>query len=185
MDKPEDIVKIMASFFKEAMSTLPTVVGNEIVNFSKERFTAQDWLDKASTPWEKRISTKDSGRAILTKTGRLKRSIRVVNTTTDSVSVGSDVPYAKVHNEGFNGTVQVKSYTRKKTKTQRIATMKSLTPFSGINASRAIGAKIIAPHGKKMNVKKRQFLGPSQTMLDRLKKVASKHIFRNMQLSNN
>jgi phage gpG-like protein len=75
------------------------------VNFSKERFRAQNWLDSRTEPWVKRkegrrLARKNRGRAILVKSGRLKRSIRKIYVGSNRAIIGSDVPYAAVHNYG-------------------------------------------------------------------------------------
>jgi phage gpG-like protein len=41
-----------------------------------------------------------AGRAILVKSGRLRRSVRIVSTTATSVTIGTDVPYAQGLQEG-------------------------------------------------------------------------------------
>ena len=47
--------------------------------------------------------------------GRLKKSIRRIRVTQNSVTIGTDVPYAQIHNEGgtIKKTVSVKSHRRK------------------------------------------------------------------------
>jgi phage gpG-like protein len=43
----------------------------------------------------------DKGRGILIKTGDLRRSIKILDLKKNRVAVGSDLVYAKVHNEGL------------------------------------------------------------------------------------
>lgn len=76
---------------------LPEVIGNEIVNYALDAFDKQAWEGQQ---WDKRKSKKDPSRALLIKSGILRRSIRVVRTTATGGSVGTDVPYARIHNEG-------------------------------------------------------------------------------------
>ncbi|MDV3605014.1 hypothetical protein CMU86_17855, partial [Elizabethkingia anophelis] len=100
------------------------MIGNEVVNFTLENFEKQSWQGDSFEPWEKRKNPTawgkkdDTGRALLVKSGKLKRSIRIASIQADKVTIavgGADVPYARVHNEGFKGTInqQVKEHIRR------------------------------------------------------------------------
>lgn len=181
MDNSEAIFKAMQGRFKQAWGGLPVLVANEMVNFTKERFAAQSWLGSRVEPWQKRKAKKDNnGRAILVKSGRLKRSPRPI-TKGDMAGVGIDVPYAQIHNDGFKGMVQVKAHTRKRSKAQRIATIKTIKPLSGINAGKAIGQTQVKAHGMRMNMPRRRFVGPSEFMMRRLKRVAGAYLLKSLK----
>lgn len=103
---------------------LPVVVGEAAVNFTIENFERQAWLGNTAENWKKRKNpTKwgkadETDRALLVKTGKLKRSIRISRLVENAVYIqagGADVPYAKAHNEGFQGAVNqtVKPHIRK------------------------------------------------------------------------
>ncbi len=103
----------------KAVNKLPARAATEAVNFSKERFRAQNWIDNSTQPWEKRKvvkneSNRKSGRATLVDTGRLRRSIRKVRVSKTSAIIGTDVPYAEAHNDGYRGRVKqrVRAHTR-------------------------------------------------------------------------
>jgi phage gpG-like protein len=88
------------------------------VAFSKDRFREQAWVDNTTQPWRKRKENarqrnKSQGRAILMKSGRLKRSIRKIRVGPSTAVVGTDVPYAAAHNYGFKGKVTVHSHSRR------------------------------------------------------------------------
>lgn len=111
------------SRFKSRLLTLPIKVGDTAILYTKQRFAQANWIDhrveswrprKAVTKWGK--TKRNKGRALLVDTGRLRRSIRIMGKTSSSVTIGSDVPYASVHNDGFRGSVsqRVKAHTRKK-----------------------------------------------------------------------
>lgn len=93
------------------MLQLPMKVGVLAISFTKDRFRQQNWLDTYPEPWKKRKASKwgkkrnDSNRALLVKRAQLLRSIRIVNTTHNSVTIGSNEPHAAVHNDGFRGRV--------------------------------------------------------------------------------
>lgn len=114
----DDINKQFAEFYQKAKSvinTFPVLAGNEAVNFFQDSFRKQGFAGVNQQTWKKRKTDKnkhDTGRAILVKSGRLKRSIRRMRADWQSVIVGTDVPYAEIHNEGFRGTQTVKEHSR-------------------------------------------------------------------------
>lgn len=154
-----DLEKLAAT-----IKQIPKSVATEAVNFSKERFREQGWKDQVLEPWVKRRQDrkKDHGRAVLVKSGRLRRSIKTHISGMD-VTISTDVPYAAAHNEGFKGEVSdsVGEYTRK------AHTRKGYTRKDG----KAIKATQVAAHKvgqftRKRNVDlpKRQFIGPSAAL---------------------
>lgn len=157
--------------FKKAFSSLSPVIGNEVVNFSKDNFRMQGFTDTAFDPWKARSDNSwgkknDEGRAILHKSGTLERSIHVISHNEYEVVVGSsaEVPYAQAHNEGFEGQVtqNVKSFTRKTIK--GVSTVKAHT-------------RTIHQH-----IPKREFLGKSEALLIRMKNISSAHFKKYINL---
>ena len=57
---------------------------------------------------------KRAGRAILVKSGDLRRSIRfdTVNKSNLSVRIASDLPYARIHNEGLTEMLLGKPHSK-------------------------------------------------------------------------
>ena len=154
--------------FELVMKGLPKLCGGMAVTHFKENFrrqgflaaTVESWAKRNDSSWGKK-SKKKTERAILVKSGILKRSIRVVQEGTDFVKIGSDVPYAQVHNEGFSGSVSqsVKPFTRKG------------KPVKGY--SRTINQKI----------PKRQFMGYSQSLENDMEKVITERIHQAIRTS--
>lgn len=95
-------------------SRLPAIAGQTAVSFFKDNFRRQGFLDNTVNKWRKRKDDEGSGRSILVRSGRLKRSIRIASLGPLSVKVGTDVPYAQAHNEGAEITVPVTTRMRKK-----------------------------------------------------------------------
>lgn len=133
------------------LRALPAIIGEEAVNFSIEAFDKEQWTGNSTDRWAKRKNpTKwgkadETDRALLVKTGKLKRSIRVTRILNDRVWIGAggaDVPYAHAHNYGFKGTVNqnVNAFTRK------MKNGKTIT---------------VSAHSRKIlqNIPKRQFIG--------------------------
>ncbi|MGV4506727.1 phage virion morphogenesis protein, partial [Ornithobacterium rhinotracheale] len=82
--------------------------GDRALRFSKERFRQKNWVDTTPQKWKPR-QRRDSG-SLLVRSVRLKRSIRVLSKTATSVTIGTDVPYARIHNEG--GTIREKVFVK-------------------------------------------------------------------------
>lgn len=92
----------------------PRVAGNTALNFYLDSWSRRGYIHNRFARWERR-SDSDSSRRLLVKTGRLRRSLRM--TVIDQiVSISTDVPYAKVHNEGgqIKGKFPVRAHTRRK-----------------------------------------------------------------------
>lgn len=133
----EDFLKTKQNELAQTLRQLPAIIGEEVVNFTLDNFQAEGWQGdsfeawpqrKNPTAWGKRA---DTDRALLVKTGKLKRSIRVGKIADDKVTIiagGADVPYARVHNEGFEGEVtqNVHEHTRK-TKNLKNVKVKAFT----------------------------------------------------------
>lgn len=145
----------------DAMRGIPQLVATEAVNFSKERFVQQNWVDATTEPWRKRkvkrrSKTRERG-AVLVSSGRLKRSIRKVLVASDMVIIGSDVPYAQIHNDGFRGRETVKAHKRKSRK-GRSTEVKSFT--------------------RSMNMPRRRFIGQSAVLNTRIERVCTASIMK-------
>jgi phage gpG-like protein len=162
------------------MLTLPAIIGNEVVNFSKENFNRQGFLGDTFEPWRKRKSRKDRGRAILVKTARLKRGTRVIRANWSAVVVGNDAPYAKAHNDGSTQEVSVRSHTRNKFSSAKVGSGKFTK--KGVERMKTVhkisGNIQVKAHKRRMRLPRRRFLGKSQYLTMRLKRVASAHFMK-------
>lgn len=171
------IRKVDKHFFLRLQKELGAPLHKELMNqasitavrFSKQRFVQKNWVDKGMPKkWESR-KRKDSGR-VMVKSGRLKRSIRVVHQRTMSVLIGTDVPYAQIHNEGgiIQERVSVKSHSRKRSERQR----------------KGSGDIKVKAHTRMMNTRipPRQFLGSSQALANKIEKKMQ--ILINKKLNN-
>lgn len=132
------------------LSKTTSEAGIIAVQFSKDRFRQKNWVGKTQQSWTPR-KRKKSG-SILVKSGRLKRSIRKISEGKYYVLIGTDVPYAKIHNEGgvIKKTARVRAHSRtRKGRNQPIK---------------------IKAHSRNMNIKipKRQFMGESAVLIRRL-----------------
>lgn len=89
---------------EKVVLTFPNKAAIQAVAFSKDRFVKQNWVDARTEPWKPRKGRgRDRGRGILIGKGRgrLKKSVRKIRVGRNFAVIGSDVPYAAVHNEGL------------------------------------------------------------------------------------
>lgn len=167
--------------------------GNTAKNFFVESFRKQGWDDRSVTMWQKRkkverkgrgskksaaelgtIRSVKAGRAILVKTGDLRRSIirHNANRAAMSIRITSDLPYSKIHNEG--GVIQKKATEGKIvsfTKRGRFAKEKTEKQRSKISYQQKVN---IGAHTIKMP--QRKFMGESFNLNEKVKQVIIKRL---------
>lgn len=166
---------------RKTISNLPYIAGAEVVRFSVISFTRQGWLGNTFEAWPRRkVEQKGKGRAILVKSGRLRRSIRVLRYTSDYVIIGTDVPYARVHNEGFHGRVSVRGHYRNRYTKTRVGTGKYTK--TGKERQRTVtsvsGQSRVKEHTRYMKIPRRRFLGDSPYMRRDIKRIIAAQIMK-------
>lgn len=90
-------------FRSRKSAILEKMANNSVQYFKVDTFDNKAFNGKSWSP--NKVST---GRQQLVKTGRMRESISVLRRTTDSIIVGSNVPYAQYHNEGSKNLPQRK-----------------------------------------------------------------------------
>lgn len=149
--------------FQQVAAKLPRIVGNEVVNFTLENFKRQGFLGANFQPWPKRknpnkwgTKPKRNNRAILVDTGKMRRATRIAEATWEQVKISNNDPKAKVHNEGFKGSVHqpVSSYTR---------TIKTVQKIKGLKSKQTKTEVFVTGHNRKIKqtIPQRKFLGDS------------------------
>lgn len=93
---------------------MPNIAGRIAVNGFKETFRRGGWTDRRLVKWKDRKGNIDQGRAVLVKSGRLKRSLRVLRKRTGQVETGTDLAYGAAHNEGakIKGRFRIRTHSR-------------------------------------------------------------------------
>lgn len=166
----KDLVR-MCDNVNRAISGIPHKSAVLAVNFSKERFIKKNWLDKTGIDWEK---TKKRKGSTLIKSGRLKRSIRKVHIGADYVIIGTDVPYARIHNDGgkIEGTEHVRSHKRDAHKHKAYMRSKRRIKAGKVRAC------IVKSHSRKYKRTfiQRQFIGQSQYLTNQLSNMINNEI---------
>ena len=142
---------------EKILSTAPAIVSETAVEYYKERFAVKGF---DGSPWIPG-RPKKSG-SLLVQSGNLMNSIRPAYVGPDKVVISAgnaQVPYAKVHNEGFEGDVAVKSYVR--------STKKGQASKKEKDAGDAPGT--VKAHTRHMKIPQRQFMGDARELSDRIK----------------
>jgi phage gpG-like protein len=158
---------------QKALKKMPQMVSKEAVRFSKERFQQANWIDNSTENWKKRKTQAGSAtrnrRNILTDTGRLRRSIRTVKADQNNVVIGTDVPYAAIHNNGGRYTVNqsVREHTRRAHR----------------RGSSTVKEHQVDSHNRTMriNMPRRQFMGKSQYLTKRLIRMMGAEVNRQLK----
>lgn len=138
------------------------VVNNTLENFEKQAYS--------NNPWKKRKDKKDKTRALLVKSGRLRRSVRVIASSPISVTIGSDVPYARIHNEGgiINRAARSENFVRNRHKRGKLGKM-----FGGMGAFRkgTTPGRGLTFKAYSFSIPKRQFLGVNVALYKEIKGI--------------
>ena len=120
---------------QKSLNDFVVVMGTDAKNHFVKSFRNQGFEDASIEKWQPRKRTNyrtrsgkvvdDTNRAILVKSGDLRRSIKVLNKSYRSITLGSDLPYAQIHNDGLYGNAYGK-YRFKMPKRQFIGHSKKL-----------------------------------------------------------
>jgi len=163
---------------KQLVTTLPDSIAVVAVNFSMDRFRAQNWVDHTTHPWKPRNpkpawgkKRERPGRAILVKSGRLRRSVRIVSVSPNQIVIGSDVPYARIHNDGFRGKIEqnVREHSRRVKRGNKEKTV------------------VVSAHKRQLNINmpQRRFMGASATLEQKLNRFVKAEFLRVIKQFNN
>jgi phage gpG-like protein len=154
----------MNAHFKQVLNKAPAALGIDAVNFFLDSFRQQAWRGATREQWPARKATRwgkksSRGKAILIQSDRLKRSIRVTSSSATQVTIGSDVPYARAHNEGFKGTVN-----------------QTVRPFTRKNGSNVKGFSRTI----NQNIPRRQFMGNSPVLTAQLMRTLNEKLLKGL-----
>ena len=176
-DNSAKVFKSIETRLTAALKALPRQLGAEVVRYSDQRFREGGW---DGVPWQRRKpgAKRNTGRALLINTGRLRRGTRVTAITTDSVTVGNNVPYAAIHNQGFNGIESVKAHTRKLKFKAQFTDLTEKTKRGKFKVRTAKGAyeTKVKAFTRRMRMPKRQFLGDSPYLRRNLNRIITASI---------
>lgn len=146
-----------------------TIQNNIKDNFVNESFDGASWKKRKSKDKSDRKNP-ENNRRLLTKTGRLLRSIIVDVKGNDTLEVRSDVPYAEIHNTGGEinhpGGTPYTFFDTKYTERKKIGRIEKLKGkqmlFLKKDGKYPDNVKFTKPHLIKLP--KRQFVGDSKLL---------------------
>lgn len=149
---------------KPELSKIVDLMGVEAKNHFTNSFREQGFTDETLSLWKPRKrSERGKSRAILVKSGRLRRSLRSSKRGSFSVVISTDVPYAQLHNDG--GIINKRErtanimYRELYTNLETGKTVKRFAKKKGKNKATHSMSVNIGAHTIKMP--KRQFIGYS------------------------
>ncbi len=99
-------IRISLDSYNKGRITLPKKLGNAAINHFKDNWRKQGFDDSTVNPWKRRKGNKDPGRAILVKTGRLRRSFAMSVLNAQRIIVTNDTPYGVYHNYGYSANME-------------------------------------------------------------------------------
>lgn len=95
---------------KRVLRRLPREIGNEALKYFMAGYKKEQTPE--GKPWKPRQAngsgSRRTRRGLLVKSGRLRKSIRLTKITSERVTIGTNVPYAKYHNQGTDKLPQRK-----------------------------------------------------------------------------
>lgn len=153
-------------------SYFPSKAAKVALRFINGNFRAQGFQGVSFQKWK----PNKRKRTILIKTGKL-RAATYYTSQPGQFTINNPLPYAKIHNEGFQGTVTVKAHSRNKySKTKvgrRTMTMKT-------------GESTVKSHARRINMPRRQFIPtpsrPSPVLNNAILRMISKDLDKIMNL---
>jgi len=168
MSNQQNINTFFDSFIQkvqEVNTKLPDIIGTEVINATIDNFKTSSYFGEK---WPKRKDKKTH--ALLIKSGALHRSHRIVRSQPGLVIVGSDIPYAEIHNNGgtINRAPRSETFVRNRYKTGKKGKM-----FGGIGAFRkgTTAGKGQSYKAYSMTMPMRKFLGPHPKLKENLEQV--------------
>lgn len=161
------IVSVKDQIVREVNSNLPRRIGNAAVNMTNRNFRDAGWRDGGLKPWKTTRRQQGKGKdsqylPLHSRREHLSRSTQYKVTGPGEVTVSNPVPYAWVHNYGFDGTVRVGAHKRKILK-------------KGRKRARRYAVRAYSRH---MRIPRRQFMGRSRELNERITELVNETIER-------
>ncbi len=125
------------------LQDVPDIIAETAVEYYRQAFDVKGF---DGNPWAPAKKPRSNG-SLLVDSGTLVNSIEPTVITPEKVVISAGhtkAPYAKAHNEGLSGPIQVKAFTR-------------------------ADGKNVKSHTRNMNLPQRQFMGMSEELNARIK----------------
>jgi phage gpG-like protein len=179
---PEEFEKNLLTKAKEiqnyALTRFPSTAGNIALRFINGNFRAGGFQGQSFERWAK--SKKGKG-TTLVASGAL-RAANYYTTQPGQTTLKNNMPYAKAHNEGFEGTVTIKAHTRHKHRGDVLK--QKYTNKKGKTATRTIKLTVgenVKSHSRKMKIPKRQFMPTNENDSPVLNNAIQREVVRDIK----
>ncbi len=159
-------LRLTAGRLNGLVRELPQLAGAEVLDSINENFRSQSFF---GAPWLPRQATeKDDGRALLVRSGRLRRSFEL-DVRGLTLIIHTDTPYAQIHNEGgtITGSVNVAAFKRNRSETDEVSAPGAR---KAKYTKSVIGSHLVKAHTRTVNttIPQRQFMGEHPDLDKRL-----------------
>lgn len=163
------IENVESEIKKQIMDDMPRLIGNAAVSMVNQNFRDAGWRDGGLKPWKKtkRQMGKGKGSQYLplhSSREHLSRSTQYKKTGPGEVTISNPVPYASVHNDGFEGNVNIKAHKRTISKGKNKGNKYSVRAFS-----------------RRMYIPQRQFMGESRELNEKIENII-RNTFKNIKV---
>lgn len=178
---PEDFEVLLKTKAREieqyAMLKFSSTAGNIALRFIDGNFRAQGFQGSTFKKWKK---SSDNG-TTLVKSGAL-RAASYYTSQPGQATILNHMAYAKVHNEGFKGTVSVKAHTRHVHRGDVLR--ESYTNKKGKSATRTIKLQVkeqVKAHTREVDIPQRQFMPIHENDSPILNRAIEREVARDLQ----
>lgn len=163
------IENVESEIKKQIMDDMPRLIGNVAVSMVNQNFRDAGWRDGGLKPWKKTKRQMGKGKgsqylALHSSREHLSRSTQYKKTGPGEVTISNPVPYASVHNDGFEGNVNVKAHKRTISKGKNKGNKYSVRAFS-----------------RRMYIPQRQFMGESRELNEKIENII-RNTFKNIKV---
>lgn len=177
--------EISKKFNTQVLPKIMRKIGNEAVNFFTDNIT--QGVTVRGVPFKPRIYELKNrrGRSVLIQTGELRRSIEIKKIDADSVEIGSDLDYAKTHNEGgeIAVTPQMRKFfwakyyeASKRIKTTKKGTVSQSKANIQVSNDANFWRNMALNKSGKIKIPRRQFIGDSKRLRNIISKVVENEL---------
>ena len=139
-------------------------------NFRRKAFFDRPWKPRKESGWKSSRRKSQRG-SLLLVTGKLRRSLKS-QVTSSGVAFSSAMPYASMHNEGFDGQITVPQHTRKETTAIRLVKGKR-----GLKRKRVkVRSHKVRSFKRRLRMPQRRFVGNHPKVEELIQRIVTKHV---------
>ena len=180
---PEEFNKKLAAKQKQvkqyAERQFPVMAGNTALRFVDGNFRAQGFQGRGFKRWKENAR---GGTILVSPGGGSLRAATYVTFQIAMATLRNNMKYAKVHNEGFKGSVTVKAHSRNRMGKIKVGTgrFNKSGKERMITKTTKIGQSSVKAHTRQMNIAQRQFMpirdNDSPTLVRAIERQVSKDL---------